>query len=121
MIADSGPGPRPEGTAASVFLRFDPPEPHEGVLVVRAARADLRERRRPAAVSPLGRLYEQAPPGEPERDLALDAGRYGQDALVRDLSGEVTGIAGITEPSSPETPAGKEEQPCPTSSPETPC
>ncbi len=106
---------------ASVFLRFDPPEPHEGVLVVRAVPTGPRERRRPAAVSPLGHLDERVPPGEPERDLAFDAGRYGQDALVWDFSGEVTGIAGITEPSSPETPAGKEEQPCPTSSPETPC
>lgn len=106
---------------AAVFLRFDPPELHEGMLVVRAVPGALRERRRHAAASPLGYLYEQVSPGEPERDLAFTAGRYDEDALVWEFSGEVTGIAGITESSSPETPADKEEQPCPTSSPETRC
>jgi hypothetical protein len=119
VIAAPGAEAHSNGIAAApTFLRFDPPELHEGSMVVRAVPADLRERRRLARDSPLAYLYEQVPEGEPEQDLTFTAGHYDEANLVWSFSGEVTGIFGLTQSTSPEQPARNEEDPsCPTHSP----
>jgi hypothetical protein len=87
--------------ASPPFLRFDPPELHDGALVVRAVAAEDRERRRLAPSAPLGYLYETVSPGEPDHDLTFTAGHFDESALVWSFSGEVTGIGGISEPAAP--------------------
>lgn len=91
--------PLPGGPA---FLRFDRPEIEDGSMVVRAVPADVRARRRQARGTPLAYLYEVVSPWEPEHDLSFTAGHYDETRLVWRFSGEVTGIAGITEPSATE-------------------
>lgn len=86
------------------FLRFDPPELHEGSMVIRAVPADVRERRRLAGGAPLAYLYEVVSQWEPEQDLVFTAGHFDETNLVWSFSGEVTGIFGITQPSSPSPP-----------------
>ena len=86
------------------FLRFDPPELQDGCFVIRAVPAALREHRRQGAGTPLGYLYEVAA-DEPEADLRFAAGHFDEVNRVWSFSAEVTGIAGITEPSSPDLPA----------------
>ncbi|MFB4315239.1 hypothetical protein [Actinomadura sp. 21ATH] len=106
MIEEPRPGDSP-GTAQDehplpggpAFLRFDRPELHEGSMVVRAVPADVRAHRRHAAGTPLAYLYEVVSEWEPEHDLAFTAGHFDETGLVWRFSGEVTGIAGITEPS----------------------
>jgi hypothetical protein len=85
------------------FLRFDPPELQDGSLVVRAVPAALRAHRRQGSGTPLGYLYEVVE-GEPERDLRFAAGHFDEANLVWSFSAEITGIAGITEPSKPSSP-----------------
>lgn len=87
--------------APPAFLRFDPPELHEGSFVVRAVATALRERRRNSRRSPLGYLYEQPPEGSADHDLTFDAGHFDETNLVWSFSGELTGILGITEALSP--------------------
>lgn len=70
-------------------------------MVVRAVPADVRARRRHARATPLAYLYEAVSEWEPEQDLAFTAGHFDETGLVWRFSGEVTGIAGITEPSAP--------------------
>jgi hypothetical protein len=97
VIENAGPtDSRP--TDPPAFLRFDPPELQDGSLIVRGVPARLREQRRLAPGAPLGYLYQQAGEDEPEHDLAFTAGHYDEVELVWRFSGEVTGIAGITEP-----------------------
>ncbi len=91
-----------EGVTA--FLRFDPPELQDGAFVVRAVPAGLRARRRQGPGTPLGYLYEVVE-GEPDSDVRFAAGHFDEVNLVWSFSAEVTGIAGITEPSSPDRPA----------------
>jgi hypothetical protein len=88
---------------APPFLRFDPPELQDGSLVVRAVPAALRAHRRQGPGTPLGYLYEVVE-GEPERDLRFAAGHFDEANLVWSFSAEITGIAGITEPSKPSSP-----------------
>jgi hypothetical protein len=87
---------------ADPFLRFDPPELHDGSLVVRAVPAELRERRRVGPGTPLAYLYERVPEGASDRDLTFAAGHFDEVNLVWSFSGELTGILGITEPMAPE-------------------
>ncbi|MEU6041534.1 hypothetical protein ABZ801_39710 [Actinomadura sp. NPDC047616] len=123
MIESAGPtASRP--TDPPAFLRFDPPELRDGSLIVRGVPARLREGRRLAPGAPLGYLYQQVDEDEPEHDLAFTAGHYDEDELVWRFSGEVTGIAGITEPFAGPPPgegsAGSGGPPSPPSSPERP-
>lgn len=109
MTATGGdPDTRRDVAAPLVFLRFDPPELQDGSLVVRAVPSALRERRRLGVDVPLGYLYEPVDALEPDTDLSFDAGHYDEANLVWSFSGEVTGIAGMTEPLARETPARKE-------------
>ncbi|WP_433334463.1 hypothetical protein [Spirillospora sp. CA-294931] len=91
-----------DAVASSAFIRFDPPELHDGSLVVRAVPADLREGRRLGPATPLAYLYERVPDAMPDTDQRFDAGHYDETRLVWSFSGELTGILGITEPTSPE-------------------
>ncbi|WP_146087427.1 hypothetical protein [Thermomonospora echinospora] len=108
MITAAGSG-EPEGDAADrgvfedfpAFLRFDPPELQDGSMVIRAVPADVRERRRLAHGSPLAYLYEVVSEWEPEQDVVFTAGHFDETNLVWSFSGEVTGIFGITQPTSP--------------------
>lgn len=109
MTADAGPEALrchddvdTDVVVASAFLRLDPPELDGGSLVVRAVPARLRASRRSGLGVPLAYLYEQVPPGTPDRDLRFTAGHYDEANLVWSFSGEVTGIFGITEQMSPE-------------------
>ena len=88
------------------FLRFDPPELQDNSFVIRAVPAELRANRRQGPGTPLGYLYEVVE-GEPEQDMRFAAGHFDEANLVWSFSAEVTGIAGITEPSktSPDRPA----------------
>jgi hypothetical protein len=90
----------------AAFLRFDPPELQDGSFVIRAVPAVLRASRRQGPGTPLGYLYEVVE-GEPEQDTRFAAGHFDETNLVWSFSAEVTGIAGITEPSktSPDRPA----------------
>ena len=88
------------------FLRFDPPELQDDAFLIRAVPAGLRDHRRHGAGTPLGYLYEVADDG-PDTDLRFAAGHFDEVNRVWSFSAEVTGIAGITEPSSPAQPAGR--------------
>ncbi len=96
-------GAAPPFLRQPAFLRFDPPELQDGSLVVRAVPAGVREHRRQGPGTPLAYLYEVVE-GEPERDLRFTAGHFDEVNLVWSFSGEITGIAGITEPSQPSSP-----------------
>jgi len=96
MIA--GWPPPPDGGTPPAFLRIDRPELQGTTLVIRAVPAELRERRRLDRRAPLAYLYERIDGSQPQNDLALAAGHYDEANLVWSFSGEVSGIAGLTEP-----------------------
>ena len=117
MITSADPANAGEAAAVAppflrrpAFLRFDPPELEDGEMVVRAVPAGLRAHRRQAAGTPLGYLYEVVE-GEPEHDMRFDAGHFDEINLVWSFSAEVTGIAGITEPSKPSSPDRPADEP----------
>lgn len=80
------------------FLRLDPRELTGTDLVVRAVPPGARALRRSDPHAPLAYLYEQPPPFPPQEDMVLSAGHYDEVNLVWSFSGEIHGIAGITEP-----------------------
>jgi hypothetical protein len=102
---DDGVDVAPPFLRRPAFLRFDAPELDDGCFVVRAVPPVLREGRRHGAGTPLGYLYEVTA-GEPERDMRLAAGHFDAANLVWSFSADVTGITGITEPSSAFSPDG---------------
>jgi hypothetical protein len=88
------------------FLRLDRPELEGGnTMVVRAVPAADRERRRTSSAAPLAYLFELVSPHEPDTDRRMAAGHYDETNLVWSFSGEITGIVGLTEPMTPESPA----------------
>lgn len=80
------------------FLRLDHPELHGGYLVVPAKPTGSRARCRVSSAAPLAYLYEIGSEFEPENELRLAAGHYDATHLVWSFSGEVSGLSGITEP-----------------------
>ncbi len=70
-------------------------------MVVLAVPAADRERRRRDSASPLAYLFEIVDPAEPIRDMRMDAGHYDETGQVWSFDGEVTAIAGLTEPMTP--------------------
>ncbi|MFD0974560.1 hypothetical protein [Plantactinospora endophytica] len=99
---DGERGDRRPDVVPSTFLRLDRAELTDGsTLFLRAVPAQARQRRRFGSTVPLGYLYEQPPESEPAHDMTLSAGHYDETNLVWSFSGEVTGIAGLTEPLPP--------------------
>ncbi|NBE96319.1 hypothetical protein FE391_23030 [Nonomuraea sp. KC401] len=80
------------------FLRLDRPEVHGGYLVVPAKPTRSRARCKASRAAPLAYLYEIGSEFEPENELRLAVGHYDATHLVWSFSGEVSGLTGITEP-----------------------
>jgi hypothetical protein len=87
--------------APSAFLRLDAAELHDGNLVIRAIDTATRKRSQQGGHAPLAYLYEIPDADEPETDMLLAAGHFDPDAMVWRFSGDVPGILGLTEPTSP--------------------
>ncbi|QKW35821.1 hypothetical protein HUT06_18735 [Actinomadura sp. NAK00032] len=83
------------------FLRLDPPELDGGDLVVRARPTASRARTRTSPSAPLAYLYEAPDEHEPEHTTRLAAGHYDTTTLTWSFSGDIPGIIGLTEPTSP--------------------
>lgn len=90
-----------EEVVHTAFLRLDRPELRGTTLVIRAVAPAVREQRRLSPGAPLGYLYERVDTDAPSSDLALSAGHYDEMNLVWSFSGEITGMPGLTVPTSP--------------------
>ncbi|WP_018653834.1 hypothetical protein [Actinomadura flavalba] len=94
----------PEPTATSdlhrwpTFLRLDRSELDGDVMVVPARPSVSRARTRTSATAPFAYLFDHDNAYEPEAELRMTAGRFDPVEQTWIFSGQITGLIGITEP-----------------------